>query len=79
MIGFVRHLFCWPFLSRVQSEVLPLEAGCEEDFAGDLLAHRHSAVMVVMFQADDGLWRKALYARWRRKKNQPLGSNAKSL
>ncbi len=32
----VLHLFCWLFLSRVQSEALPLEAGCEEDFTGDL-------------------------------------------
>ncbi len=71
----VVHLFCWLFLSRVQSEALPLEAGCEEDFTGDLPPHRHSAVMVAKFQTDDGLWWRALHARWQRGKNRPLGSS----
>jgi len=73
----VLHLFCWLFLTRVQSEALPLEAGCEEDFTGDLPQHRHSAVMVGKFQTDDGLWWKALHVRWQRRKNRVLGSSIK--
>ena len=35
--------------------------------------------MVQMFQTDDGSYRKALHARWRRRKNRPLGSQLRGV
>ncbi len=59
----VLHLFCWLFLSTVQSEVLPFEMGCGEELVGDLPVGRHSAVLVVCAQSGGGQTCKALHVR----------------
>lgn len=69
----VIHLTAWSFLSRVQSEVLPLEAGSVHELSGVLHSGRHSAVAVKQGRRSSKATSE-LHIRWRRRKNRPHGS-----